>query len=57
MPWRASTIFVPLLPIIFAGIPTAIAYSGISVVTILPAPITAPEPIVTPPKTVTLHPI
>ena len=34
--------------ITFAGVPTAILYGGISLVTTEPAPITAPSPIVTP---------
>lgn len=36
------------------GFPTAKLYGGISFVTTLPAPITHPSPMVTPPQTTTL---
>ena len=39
------------------GLPTATTPSGISLVTTLPAPITLPFPIVTPPQTVEFAPI
>jgi len=41
----------------FAGEPIATTFSGTSLDTILPAPITVPLPIVTPGKTITFAPI
>lgn len=43
--------------ITLAGLPTATQYGGISLVTIEPAPTTAPSPIVTPERTMTLSAI
>ena len=42
---------------ILAGAPITTAKGGTSLVTILPAPIIAPSPMVTPERTIVLHPI
>ena len=49
--------FSVIFLITLQGFPTAITFSGISLVTTLPAPITLPLPIVTPPQTTVFAPI
>lgn len=55
--WRKRIRYdYPLSRITFAGTPAATVYGGMSRVTTLPAPMTAPSPIVTPFRTTTSAP-